>query len=352
MKKAPALEKKDMPRVSCLKPLCGLDSGIKKNLESLLIQDYSPYEIVLGTASAQDPARETALSVFNENKSVPMKIVSGEKGTGKNRKVRNLRNILDAVSPDSEILIMSDSDIRVKDDYLKNIVAPFEADPDISCVTCLYRVDKAKGLGGNLKAFYVESQFVPGVFVSYVFAPVSYAFGATIAVKRSDFEEAGGFEAIQDHIADDYKTGNFLYLKGKKVFLSNYVVSLISGKRGFTESWSHLVRWNRTVKVCRPLGYFFSVICYTTLFALLAAIFAGSLHTAASIIIVSCIIRIFTSIVCVLTLKSKSGLIRALFSPLWDIAGFFLWFNGLFGRVVKWREHRYRLFPCGRMEDI
>lgn len=352
IKKPPAVPGGRLPKVSCLKPLCGLDSGIKKNLEHLLIQDYTPYEVIFGTASAQDPVCETALSVFKENMSAGLKIVSGEKGTGHNRKVRNLRNIADAVSPDAEILVISDSDVRVTGDYLKQITAPFLADPDISAVTCLYRIDKAKGAGGNLKAFYVESQFAPGVFVSSAFAPVSYAFGATIAVRRSDFEQAGGFEAVEDHIADDYTIAKILYARGKKIFLSNYVVSVISGRRSFAQSWSHLVRWNRTVKVCRPVGYFFSVVCHTTPFALLAALFSGSVQTASLILVISCAIRIFAALVCALSLQSRSGLIRAFFSPVWDIAGFFLWMHGLVGRVVKWRDRRYRLFPSGRMEDV
>ena len=48
------------PGISILKPLCGLDDDLEKNLERFAQLDYPDYELVLGVRSRRDPAWELA----------------------------------------------------------------------------------------------------------------------------------------------------------------------------------------------------------------------------------------------------------------------------------------------------
>jgi ceramide glucosyltransferase len=339
----------DWPKVACLKPLCGRDAGIYENLVSFVEQDYPDYEIILGTADEQDPAYKTAQSLRRSYSSNNIKVVSGELGAGTNRKVRNLKNIYSHVSPDADFLVLSDSDIRVTRDYLKSIIAPFCLNPDIGAVTSVYRVENILSPGDLLEALSVEATFVPGVLVSAAFSDQKFAFGASVVMDRSAFLNAGGFDAIEDYLADDYKIGNIIHKSGKRVILSHYVVSIISSGQGLMDALVHLLRWSRTVRICEPVGYLFSGICHSTFWALALFFATGADSLGWGMLGGTCVVRILGAAAVSASLRSSGGIFRAFLTPIWDLISICIWLTGLVGNRVVWRGTKYRIFPDGRM---
>jgi ceramide glucosyltransferase len=340
------------PKVACLKPLCGYDFETCLNLESFIYQDYPGYEVVFGTAYKDDSAYPIATSICQKSDTSHAKVVFGEIGQGTNRKVRNLRNIEANVSPDVEFLVISDSDTRVTQDYLKEIIFPMRSNPQVGVVTCLYKIENTPGLGGLMEALLVESTFAPGVLVATTFSPLKYAFGASIAVRRSDFFKAGGFAAIENYLADDYQIGHIVFAQGKRVVLSSYVVSLILPKQSAKGAISHLVRWNRTIRTCNRVGYFFSMITHCTVWATLAFLASGMTPLGWGILGSVSFLRFVTAAIIAACLTSKSGILRAMLAPLWDFLAFLLWFLGLWGNKVRWRGVTYQIFPDGQVVEI
>lgn len=343
-------DKENFPKVSCLKPLYGFDSELSENLESHLVQDYPDYEVILGTNTQDDKAYSAALHLLENQKNA--RLVFGTKGYGANRKVRNQRNIYDHVSPQAEILVLSDSDIRVTRDYLSIITRPIRQEESVGAVTCLYKVGKTKTLAALLEALSIESSFAPGVFVASSFAPLNCAFGATIVLRRKDFIQAGGFEKIENFLADDNRIGNIIHKLGKKVTLSSYVVQNMVSCQKVKDALVHLLRWNRTIKVCQPVGYFFSIITHSTIWSL-AALFALGLNARGYAWFTSvCILRITTACLISFSLGSYYGMLRAFLTPLWDGISSCLWLAGLLGRDVVWQKVRYSITSEGEMEEI
>ncbi len=340
------------PKVACLKPLCGYDPETPLNLRSFLDQDYPDYEVVFGTATKEDWAYPVAYSICNKEGRGHCRAVFGEAGEGANRKVRNLRNIEASISPAAEVMVLSDSDTRVTRNYLKNIVSPFGSDPTVGAVTAIYRVENSSGLGGAIEALYVESSFVPGVLFVSTFSRLKYAFGATIAVRRSDFLETGGFNAVEDYLADDYKIGSIIHRNKKKVILSPYVVSLIYSNQRLTDTLAHLLRWTRTVRGCEPIGYFFSAISYSFLWAILAFKAMGANPLSWIVLGGCCLIRISSAATVAAAIGSRRGLARAFLTPLGDILSFLLWIGGLVINRVTWRGVKYKVFSDGRMAEV
>ncbi len=340
------------PKVACLKPLCGYDFETPLNLRSFLDQDYPDYEVICGTADKEDSAYSLARSVCQENTRGNARVVFGEVGAGTNRKVRNLRNIEANIAPDATVLVLSDSDIRVRSDYLKRMVAPIRDDESVGAVTSLYRMENVSGLGALLEALAVESTFAPGVLVAATFSTLRYAFGASIALRRSDFAATGGFSAVENHLADDYQIGNRIHRHGKRVVLSPYVVAIILPKQEVRSTLSHLIRWNRTIRACEPVGYFFSITCHSMLWAALAFAVLGADPMGWMVFGGTGIIRIITAAVVAASLGSRKGIIRALLAPAWDFLTSCLWLIGLGGNTVTWRGVRYRLFADGRITEM
>lgn len=225
-------------------------------------------------------------------------------------------------------------------------------DQSVGAVTSLNKVGNVSGFGALIEALAVESTFMPGELVASTFSDLKYAFGPSIAIKRSDFLTAGGFSAVEDYLADDYQIGNIIYKRGKRVVLSSYVVTIIVAKQNLKNTLAHLVRWNRTIRVCEPIGYFFSILSCCTLWAVGAFAAVGVNLIGWMALGGSSIIRMLTAAVVAASIGSQKGVIRAILTPVWDLLSSGIWLAGLAGNHVTWRGVKYRLFSDGRMVKI
>lgn len=340
------------PKAACLKPLCGDDTELAENLRSFLAQDYPDYEVLLGTASEEDSARGPARGLTREGGSPVVRLLAGEAGEGGNRKVRNLRNLLGHVSPDVEVLVLSDADIRVGPDYLRAVIAPLRDDSSAGASTTLYRVANPWSPGAMLEALSIETGFAPGVLVAEAFTPLAYAFGATIALRRKDFERAGGFQGMEDQIGDDYKLGERMHASGRRVLLAPHVVSTFVSQPAFGDALLHLLRWHRTIRVYRPGGYISFPIAYGSLWGLLGAFYSGFSGPALWVFLGACTFRVLGAWLGCRALGAVGTPLKAFLAPLYDLLAAGLWFAGLFGRTVIWRGVRYRVGRDGSLWEV
>src|SRR5207244_3570248 len=138
--------------------------------------------------------------------------------------------------------------------HLRRLVGELCADEQLGVVTCLYRAKPNGSLASRLEALSVNTDFVPLVLVSNAIEPLSYALGATIAIKREALEAIGGFQRVRDLLADDYHIGRFAREHGYKIKLSSSVVTVRNDERRFVEFWKHQLRWARTYRSSRPLS--------------------------------------------------------------------------------------------------
>lgn len=339
------------PFVSCLKPVCGADEKTEENLSTFLNQNYSKYEVVVGSAKEDDDGLRIAQNLATTHSL--LLCVHGEQGLGSNLKVRNLCNIQNYASPESKIWVISDADIRVDSQYLANIVALFQNE-QVGAVSCLYRVNKTYDLGGLCEALYIEQSFAPGVILASTFAPANYAFGATIAVRKQDFEKVGSFASLENYLADDNLIGKRIAENGKKVILSHYIVEDVLGKQYLRNTFLHLLRWNKTIRICQPIGYFFSGITYFfPWFALYAitSLYANNPNTL-KILLLCLIIRIICAISVALALGTSFGIKRAMLAPIWDMFSFILWLLSFVGKTITWHDDTFILKKDGTMSKI
>ena len=123
------------PPVTVLKPLKGPGVDLYANLASFCRQDYPTYQIVFGVEDARDPAVAVVRQLRRDFPDRDIALSIGDM-PGANRKIANLRHMMRHAR--HETLVLSDSDIRVRPDYLGAMVAPL-ADPRVGLTTCLYR---------------------------------------------------------------------------------------------------------------------------------------------------------------------------------------------------------------------
>ncbi len=96
--------------------------------------------------------------------------------------------------------MISDSDVRVGPDYLKEIVAPLR-DPKVGAVTCFYVPTEVKTFTDHLQTAGMTSDFYAGILVAWQLDGVKFALGPTIATTRAQLSGFGGYTSIENRPA-------------------------------------------------------------------------------------------------------------------------------------------------------
>jgi len=122
--------------ISILKPLAGLDDGLEANLQTFFAQDYPSFEIVFAVREDSDPAVGVVEKLRREYPHVPTRLVVTGESPYPNAKVFSLDLMLSVAAND--LVVMSDSDIRVTPDLLRTVAAEFQ-DARVGIATCPYR---------------------------------------------------------------------------------------------------------------------------------------------------------------------------------------------------------------------
>jgi len=333
--------------VSIVKPIKGLDANSRQNLESFCRQDYPVFQIVFALHSQEDPCLPVIRKLAADYSSLDIAIVINPDVHGSNGKVSNLINAFPFVKYD--IIVIADSDVRVAADYLAKISAQFSA-AEVGLVTSLYRGAEIASTATALEALGFTAEMMPNVIVAERLEGLSFALGASMAVRRKALEEIGGFNALADYLADDYQLGNMIHKAGWKVALSGDFVASVMQQETLADILARQVRWCRTMRVSRPLGYLASGITHP--FPAIAASFAvaGCWQTAFAAVVILYVIR-----GAILTYFSRScardGLLPGYLwlLPLRDALSTAAWAAAFAGNSVRWRGEAFTLKADGKM---
>ena len=336
-----------LPPVTMLKPLKGPGVELYENLASFCRQSYPSYQIVFGVADAHDPAVAVVHRLRRDFPERDIVLAVGS-GRGTNRKVANLEHMMPHAPHD--VLVMSDSDIRVGPDYLRTMVAPL-ADPAVGLTTCLYRGRGNFGLPSIIESLFINTDFVPNALVAHWVQPFRYAFGASIAVKREALERIGGFAAFADYLADDYQLGRRVAEAGYRLVLLPYVVETVLDSVTLRDVWRHQVRWARTYRVCQPVGWFCSVVTHATLWGLVAALVLG--RPVGWAVLASALTARLFSLAAIMRLLREPETTRCLaLVPLKDLVTSAMWLAAFLGRQVVWSGRVFRVLRDGRIVPV
>lgn len=338
------------PTVTLLKTVYGLEPRLEENLESFFAQDYPVFEIIFGARNKQDPALRVIERLRTKYPNVPVKIAFSGEPQHPNAKVCSLEKMIALATTD--YFVISDSDVHVEPNYLREIMAPF-ADAEVGVVTCMYRGVATGGLWSRLEALGMSVEMTAGVVSANTLEGMKFALGPTMVVRRQALEQMGGIGTLADYCSDDFLLGNWIAEAGWKVVLSHHVIDHVVLHRDFKDSILHQVRWMKSTRFSRPKGHFGTSLTFAMPFGvlgLLAALAAGKPAAGVELFAWAFLNRVALSIAAGwYVVRDRYSLAQCWLYPLRDLMGFFFWAASYANSEILWRGHRYRLVLGGKM---
>jgi ceramide glucosyltransferase len=246
-----------------------------------------------------------------------------------------------------DVLVMTDSDVRVEADYLREVAAPF-ADPAVGGVTSFYRCIGGGTLASDLDMLGMCADSVPSALVARrLEGKVQFAFGWTMATTKKHLAEIGGWEAMVNYHSDDFELGNRIARAGYRVELMREPVWMVFPEESLKEFLTHELRWSIGLRNVRPAGYAGMIFTHGLPWALLAAVVAsaaGWMGVAAFYLAAYLVLRL--SVVWAAGVWGLGG--EGIAPKLWlvpvrDAISAVVWVAGFFSDKIKWRGLEYRV---------
>jgi len=328
------------PPVSCLKPIKGLDPDAYENYASFCRQDYPDYEIVF-CIDADDPALPVIKQLKTDFPERQIRVLLGSGRNAINDKVARLVRLTREAKHD--LFIITDGDVRVRPDYLRNVVAPFR-DPKVGAATCLYVATKETTLVQELQSIGMLSDFFASVMVAWKLDGVKFTFGQTIVTRRKCVEGYGGYQAIEDRPADDVYAGRLVADQGYEVKLLPYVVQSVADFHSLGELIHKRARWATVQRMMRPWGHVGLVFTWGLPWSLLAVATHPTAAVAVAYLGGYAVARVaMTWLIAIWGMKQPGVWKKMPLIPVWDAMAFGIWLASFGRKTIRWRGVDYLL---------
>ena len=336
------------PPISILKPLKGLDDNLFDNLASFCTQDYPEYEIIFSLQDHNDPAYKVAKKIKDRYPEKDISIIVERCDTGLNPKVNNLIPAYRASK--YEYVLISDSNVMVDKDYLKEIVKPME-DPDVGLVTNIIKGVGGNSIGSIFENLHLNSFIIGSVCLLDRFLKMPCVIGKSILIRKSDLEAIGGFMAVKDVLAEDYIIGKRIHKMGKRIVLSNHAIRNVNVYWGIKKFLNRHTRWGKLRWRLGGIRYISELIGNPVFMSCLPILFETSRITVFFALFVY-LIKVMGDLYLGKILNSDSSPMVYLLSPVKDLIIGLIWLIPLLSNTVVWRGNRYiigkdsMLSPC------
>jgi ceramide glucosyltransferase len=345
------------PSVTILKPLKGCDEFTEVCLRSWFEQEYhGSIQFLLGVASADDPVCALVHKLIDGFPARDARLLICGPPKGANPKVSTLVELERAVA--HAVIIVSDADVRVPRDFLANAVAPLRQE-EVGLVNCFYRLANPVTTAMQWEAVAINADFWSQVLQALSLKSLDFALGAVMVARAASLREIGGFSTLIDCLADDYQLGHRIAESGARIELSPVVVECWSAPMKWGAVWKHQVRWARTIRVCQPVPYFFSIVSNPTFWPLLwfvakPAALSGSFVAAAVLLRLISAHHLQSSLAGAPPGKEMEnaaavGHYSWWMPPIKDLLQLAIWICAFLGNEVEWRGERLRLRRDGTL---
>jgi ceramide glucosyltransferase len=336
---APAPNASYAPPVSILKPFRGLDPDAYENLARFCRQDYPEYEMIFCVDPDDDSVRPVIEKLQQDFPEREIRLLYGSGRIASNDKVAKLARM--AAEARYETVVISDSDVRVRPDYLRAMTGPLR-DKGVGAVTCFYIHTDLKTFADRLQTAGMMSDFYAGILVAWQLEGIKFALGPSIATTRARLAGFGGYAAIENSPGDDLLVGRLIAEQGYEVKLLRYAVSTVSDYGSMSDLLQKRMRWIVVMRHMRPWGHLGLLLTQGLPWSLVAVAVHPTLGVALGYLGAYFAIRAaMTWVIAVHGLRQNRMWGEMILIPVWDAVAFSIWLVSFLRSSIRWRGADY-----------
>jgi len=337
----PPSDRKFAPPVSILNAVRGVDREAYENFSSMCVLDYPEYEIVFAVADHDDPVIPLIERLQRAYPERSIRLFTDIEQIGASRKSNSLCRLVKEAKYD--LLVINDSDVRVEEDYLWDVAAPF-ADQAVGVVTAFFRANSEGGFAADVGAIGVPTDSCAGALVARKFRGIDFALGWTMATTKVRLQEIGGFERLVNLHSDDFELGNQIAKQGYRVELTRKPVWVVFPTQSLGDFLKHETRWSILLRNLRPSGYLGLFMTFGFAWSLLVAAIVPSWKIAAGYAMTGLAMRMAMAwTVGVWGIGDPVARRKPWLVPVRDVLNLGVFLASFFSNTVEWRGFTYRV---------
>ena len=338
------------PPVSLLKPVCGLEKNLAENLRTACLQDYPSYQVVYSVQRRDDPAIALLRELEREFGSERVTVVVAQVEVGLNGKINNLAGALPHARHD--LLVISDSDVRLRPDYLKTIVAPL-ADSEVGCVSTFFKASDAGPWYEQMEQLTINADHFAMAMFASVIKVVDFCFGASTALSKQTLARIGGLEALGDYLVEDNEMGQRILRSGQRLVVVPYVVDTMTDLRSLAQWWQKQTYWDQNTKAAVPVVFAATLLLRIIPLGLLFAALRGFDALGVGVFAAVLAVRLAAAAAVLgVALRDVRGLRSLWLVPIKDVLSLFWFVRSWLKRTVVWRGVEMALTSDGRLRPL
>lgn len=342
----PAASISNYPKVSILKPLRGMEPDLYENLRSFFtLGPKVPFELLISVKDPKDPAVKLVEQLIYTYPNVAARLFVGTPDLGRNPKVSNMHYAYNRA--ESDLILISDSNVRVPSDYLEMLVNQRQSE-NVNLVTQAVFGCDGRTLGGHLDVVSLNTFYLKGTAFIRLFGHEN-VLGKCMFFSRREFESIGGMMAVKDYLAEDLISGEMMKDGGFSTKVAPVLLrqsTVISNFKGF---WNRHVRWARLRKCHFPLAYIIEPLLFETLWPILTMTVSNSPY--AFIVGGVCLtVQLTSNLILHQSLTESNALLSFRYFLLKDISMPAVWLAGLVSNRVNWRGQTLLLKWGGQLK--
>jgi ceramide glucosyltransferase len=231
---------RELPPVSLVRPLCGIDNHAADTLRSTFELDYPHCEILFCVASAKDPAVPLVEALMAERAGTSARLLVGDDRVSPNPKLNNVLKGWRAARHDW--IVIADSNVLMPPDYIQLLFANWRTDTGLVASPPIGA--RPQGIWAELECAFLNTYQARWQYIADTFG-FGFAQGKTMLWRRADLERAGGIEALGNEVAEDAASTKIVRSTGRKVRLVDRPFAQPLGHRSAAEVWNRQLRWAR-----------------------------------------------------------------------------------------------------------
>lgn len=332
--------------VSILKTISDISTSVKGRIATFCIQRYSKFEIIICPSKQAHKQVTKELDGFINHCNIS--IVNPSALADANHGIAQMTAAI--ASSRHDVVILSDSDIRVGPEYLQRMMGCYNENQS-GIVTALYRVVHIHSWQSAFHAMSVQGDLTPFLLLADRFGKLGF-FGATMVVSKKRLQEIGELEFIQLFLPIDYQIACNAFHKGVKIAIAPELVDSISDIKNTTDLIRKQALRLINHRIQCPASYSFSALTYGIPLATLNLAINPYTFESLALLALVVIVRHLLFYLSNRNWFKNAELNRYIGLLLFkDFFNFFLWGASFLKDTVTVNKKRYRIHKDGSLAE-